>query len=505
MKAREHTLKDTLWRVLNDPEDRRYVWFHHFINTLILVSVFIVVWQEIGSPPERYLATINLVDQVILFIFFIEFCARLYVIRAFLPRAVRMSGFQRFKYWAWSKLKFVFSPWGFIDFIALLPMFTPLFPFLRSLRILRLLRLFRSFQFFRYASPLRTLTIAFRDNSLLFLVSMGFVVAATVLAALMFYLAEVRANPDVNNLGDTLWWSIVTVTTVGFGDITPITSGGKVIGAALMLAGMFIIAMFAGVISSTLVGHLLPLRVEQVRMSAISDHIIIAGWNEEVPMLLSEMLAEYEEDMPPIIVFATRERPDSLDEEYLYVHGDFRREREYDKVRLKFARAVVVVADGADGSQSPAMRDASTVLTVFTVRSTEEQLGEERTTKLHLVAEILDPENARHALVAGADEVIETTRLGSSILAHTACNAGVSSVISNLVEASRNNVYTADLPASLREGELMTFADVQDRAREQLGILVIGLVHEGDMELNPPGEHRVFMRDKMVYIGPRNL
>ncbi len=497
--------KASLWHVLNDQHDRRYVWFHHGINLLIVTSVSIVLWQELGAPPPEWRPFLERIDFVVLAIFGVEFLARLWVIRAFLPRAVRLSRREKFQYWAWSKLRFIFSPWGLIDFLALLPMFTPLFPWMRSLRILRLLRLFRSFQFFRYASPLRTLTLAFRDNSVLFLVSLGFVVQSIVVSALMFYLAEFKANPNVATFADTLWWSVVTITTVGFGDITPVTAGGKIIGAALMLSGIFTIALFAGVISSTLVGHLLPLRVEQVRMSSISDHIIIAGWSEQVPMLLGEMEREYGGEMPPVIVFSPRERPESLDPDYVFVQGDFRSERELDKVRTKFARVVLVIADEGHGEVSPAMRDASTVLTVFTVRSFERGLGAERTKPLHVVAEILDPENSQHATVAGADEVIETSRLGSSVLAHTAGNVGVASIITNLVQASKNNVYATHLPTSLREGELLTFEELQRRATEELAVLVIGVIHNDEMKLNPPPSHRVFAADKMVYIGARIL
>ncbi len=500
MKPSGTAPRSALWNILNNPEDVRYRWFHAFINFLIVVSVAIVLWDVLGSPTPEERRLVDIVDRVVLGIFMVEFLARLAVIRNWRPERVELTSLQVAKYWVVSRLKFIFSPWGFIDFLALLP----LFPFLRSLRILRLLRLLRSVQFFRFTSPMQTLSAAFRDNSVLFTVAMGFVVGSIVISALMFFLAEKQANPNVNNLSDTMWWAIVTVTTVGFGDITPVTSGGKVVGAFLMLAGMFIIAMFAGVISSTLVGNLLPLRMEQVRMSSIADHIVIAGWNEEIPMMIGEMEREYGAEMPPLIVFADRPRPDNLPEKYVYVQGDFRRELEYEKVRVKYAAGVVVVADDGTGSE-PAVRDASTVLTVFTIRSLEKKVDVRRTRPLHVVAEILDPENHAHAEVAGADEVIETSRIGSSLLAHTAGNPGVGQVISNLVLASRNNVYSAHLPGDFMEGRKMTFEELQDRGRDELGVLVIGIVHEGAMQLNPEAYTRVFANDLMVYIGPKSI
>jgi voltage-gated potassium channel Kch len=240
-------------------------------------------------------------------------------------------------------------------------------------------------------------------------------------------------------------------------------------------------------------------------MSSIADHVVIAGWNSEVPMILVEMEREYGADMPPVIVFAPRHRPEELDERFVFVQGDFRKEIEYDKVRLKYARTVVVVADDS-GESVPAVRDASTVLTVFTIRSFERKLGDvDRTRPIHIVAEILDTENYEHATVAGANEVIETSRLGSSLLAHTAGNPGVGTVITNLMLASRNNVYSAGLPAAFIEGRPLSFKELQQRARKDYEVLVIGVVHNEKMTLNPPPSHRIYAGDKMVYIGPKNL
>ncbi len=494
-------VRQRVWSVLNDPETGGYRWFHGVINALIITSVAIVIFEVAANPKGEVLEFIRTVDAVILTTFLIEFLGRLWVIRNWRPRAVKLSPLQQVRYWVVSRLRFVLSPWGLIDFVALLP----LFPFLRSLRILRLLRLARSVQFFRYANPVRTLTTAFRDNSLLFTVSTGFLVVSVALSAVMLFLAEYRVNENIDTLGDTLWWAIVTITTVGFGDITPVTTGGRVIASALMFSGMFIIAMFAGVISSTLVGHLLPLKMEQVRMSSIADQIIIAGWNARVPIMLKEMVAEYGADLPAIIVFAPRERPNELDERFIFVSGDFTHEREFDKVRLAYAKSVVVVASEVDGPDHPQKRDATTVLTVFTIRSFEKKIELERELPLHVVAEILESENVQHATVAGADEVIETSRLGSSLLAHTAGNPGVASVVTNLMLASRNNVYAGSLPSELVEGKLLKFEDVQQIARDEFGVLVVGTIHKGEMQLNPEPDSRVYAGDRIVYIGPRNL
>lgn len=489
------SLRDNAWHVLNDSSDPRFRLFHGIIYGLIVYSVAIVFVDlliYVGRPMPDF---VERSEDIILLTFALEYAARLWVIRGAVPRSIRLSRLGKLRYVITARLRFVFSVWGLIDAIALLS-------FARPLRALRLLRLLRSIEFFRYATPLRTLFLAFRENRILFAVASGFVVMCVVLSAVMLFLAEFGVNPQIDSIGDTLWWSVVTISTVGFGDITPTTGEGKIIGSALMFAGMFVIALFAGVVSSTLVGHLLPLRLEQVRMSSIADHIIIAGWNERVPMLLRELALEYSEGAPQVIIFAPGQRPEALDPEVLYVTGDFTKESEYDKVRLRFARSIVVTAGPGSNQGS---QDATTVLTIFTIRSLESRMEQERAIPLHVVAEILDPENYHHALVAGADEVIETARLGSSLLAHVAGNPGVGNALASLLMASRNNVYASQLPASFHKGQRMNFREMQRRAQDELGVLVLGIVHHDQLELNPNPDTEVYAGDQVVYIGSGRL
>lgn len=500
-------LRDDVWHILNDYKDQRHTVFQTFINVLIFLSVGLLLYETFMPPDaltleERHRRELfQLLDRFILGVFLIEYIGRLWVIRGWKPAEVRLTKMQTARYFILSRIKFILSPWGIIDGLALLP----IVPFLRSLRVLRLLRLFRSVKLFRYHSPLRVLAGAVRDNTLLFSVSFGVVAVNIVLSAVMFFFAEYGHNENVNDLGDTFWWAIVTISTVGFGDITPSTPGGRVIGAGLMFSGMFVIALFAGVISSTLVGHLIPLQMERVRMSSISDHIIIAGWNDNVPMLLEQLSSEYVKDPPDIIIFAPVDRPDILGPEYIFVHGDFTKEDEYDKVRIKFASTVIVISDTSRSSVNSSARDATSVLTIFTIRRLEHAFIEERYHPLHICAEILDPENVDHARIAGADEVLATALVGNSLLAHTATNPGIGSILSDLLLATRNNIYTSPMPNSMIEGELLTFQVLQDKLRLEHGVMLIGILHNEKLRLNPDGEQPVFLEDQIVYIGDHRL
>ncbi len=491
--------RDFLWGILNDPKDPFYIPFLSFITILILASVGLLFVETFSDLAPETVETFRVIDNVILTIFAFEFLARLWVIRNWRPTAVKLNAFGLARFWVISRLRFVLSPWGFIDFLALLP----IVPFLRSLRVLRLLRLFRSVRLFR-SGPINALLAAFASNSLLFAVAGTFVAMSVIINATMFFFAEYGHNAKIKEPADALWWSFVTITTVGYGDVFPITTGGRVIGAVLMISGLFVIALFAGVISSTLVDQLMPLRQEQVRMSSITDHIIIAGWNDGVPMLLRQLEDEYHGHLPTVIIFAPINRPEGLDPRYLFVHGDFTKEEEYEKVRLPWARTVVVVADSGSANRA-GTRDAATVLTIFTIRSLERQFTLERRVPLHICVEILYPENVPHATTAGADEVLATALVGNSLLAHTAVNPGVSPVLNILLLTARDNIYTSHIPVGIIQGKTLPFDDLQDELQINYKILLIGIVRAGEVILNPDRELPIVLNDQIIYIGDEVL
>lgn len=492
------TLRRHVWRILNDRDDPRYHWFLWTINVLIVGSFGMLVYEVLWDPAPEVVRWLHFADRTVLAIFLVEYIARLAVIRRWRPESVDLNAWETAKYFAGSRLRFMLSPWGLIDLVALLP----IFPFLRSLRILRLLRLFRSAEIMR---PVQGLFNAFRNNTLLFSVAFGFVATSIVLSATMLVFAEYGTNPGIDSMTDTLWWAIVTISTVGFGDITPQTAGGRLIGAALMISGMFFIAMLAGVISSTLVDHLLPLRNEQVRMSSTTDHVIILGWNDDVPMLLEQLDLEFGDDNPPVLVIAARDRPESLPSSIPYVEGDFTKESNLDKVRLEYARTVIAVADDMETGSRSQGRDATTILAVFTVRRREQRFEVERTDPLHVCAEVLDPENVEHALSAGADEVIPSSLLGYGVVAHSAGNPGVGDIISNLVLATRQNVYASEIPMRYIEGKTLPFRDFQDQFREDYRAMLLGYVRHGEFNINPAETTELRIGDELVYIADEEI
>ncbi len=169
-----------------------------------------------------------------------------------------------------------------VDIVAVLA----LFPELRGLRVLRLLRTTR---IFRYRNPFAIVMQTLEENGLLFGFAFSVLGVTTLLGGVSIYLIEAKQNPSIESVLDGIWWALVTITTVGFGDITPVTLLGRIVGGVLMVAGMFTLALFAGIVSSSLVSGMLSIREEQFRMSDYVNHIVVCGYDESTHLLLETL------------------------------------------------------------------------------------------------------------------------------------------------------------------------------------------------------------------------
>lgn len=492
-------LLDALRAAFHRPGTRTYRIVQGFIWTLIAVSVGFLLLELLlpeGSEPPW----LEPLDRAVLGVFVVEIALRLLSFRPSSLDLFRLSPGMRVRAHLLGRLRYALQPLMLFDILAV----SSLVPGLRGLRALRLLRLARTPTIFRYSSPFQGLQRAFQDNKLLFVFAFSVFGISVLLGGLSIYLLEVGENRSVSNLGDGLWWAIVTLTTVGFGDITPETVAGKVVGAVLMVAGMFNLALFAGIVGNTLLHAVLSIREEQFRMSGILDHLVICGYDPGARLLLDAILAEVDVERTPVVLFAEGERPGDLPPALMWVRGDPTKESELDKVRLTHAGSVIVV--GARDT-SPQNADANTILTVFTLRShlAKKTESEARQRPVYIVAEILDAENVDHARTAGADEVIETTRLGFALLAHSVTTPGSGAVMSRVVSAGAHSLFVGRLPEDVEDPS--SFGDLARRLKEERRGLLLGVRNPatGRDRLNPPDELPVTRGMLAIYLAEERV
>lgn len=158
-----------------------------------------------------------------------------------------------------SKMKFAGSKLGLIDLISILPFYLPfVFAFdLRVLRILRLFRLLRIFKLGRFSKSMKTIARILKETKSDLAITLLVALVLLILSSTLMFYIEHDSQPDkFANIGQALWWSVATLTTVGYGDVYPITSLGKFFGAIIAIIGIGIIALPTGIISSAFINGL---------------------------------------------------------------------------------------------------------------------------------------------------------------------------------------------------------------------------------------------------------
>jgi voltage-gated potassium channel len=163
----------------------------------------------------------------------------------------------RYKKGNLSYLKYIVSFYAIIDVLAILPVFLAVNAALKSLRVLRLVKTFRFFKLFRYSKSVQLLGKVFKKESGLLITVLVFSLLFIFISALMIYQYEHVSQPELfSNFFDAIWWSLSTLTTVGYGDIFPITTEGRIIAMVISFFGVAIVALPSGIIAAGLISEL---------------------------------------------------------------------------------------------------------------------------------------------------------------------------------------------------------------------------------------------------------
>ena len=239
-------------------------------------------------------------------------------------------------------------------------------------------------------------------------------------------------------------------------------------------------------------------------MSDYVNHIIVCGYDGSTHLMLDVLRAELNLGETRVVLFDDCERPREVPPEFLWVRGDPTKESELDKVRLAQAAAVIVTGQR---DASPQVADARTILVTFTVRSylhRNRQQVEGHLHPLYMVVEILDSENIGHARLAGADEVLETQRVGYSMIAHAVGYHGTAAAMSRVLLSGSHNIYVGLMP---QQAGPMTFGELLSRLElSKLGGLIIGLrTSRGEEVINPPKSYELELNEQLLYLAKEPL
>lgn len=214
---------------------------------LVRAADLLIMVLVILSVASVFVATFNLPFEVRKWLFFFEgFCTIVFTIE-YLLRTLA------------ARLRYVFSWMGIIDLLAILPFYLPMFFHgnLLALRVFRLLRILRLLKLNRYFESLTALGEVLKAKARELIASMFVVGIMLIVSSLFIYTVEHDAQPEAfANAFSGLWWAVATLTTVGYGDIYPVTVLGRFFGAIIALLGIGMVAIPTGIISSGLMEYM---------------------------------------------------------------------------------------------------------------------------------------------------------------------------------------------------------------------------------------------------------
>ncbi|MBX2832612.1 MAG: ion transporter [Rhodospirillales bacterium] len=212
---------------------------HLVLASAIIVNVVSVIFDSVAVLADHYYILFAAIEIVCTLIFTVEYLLRVWSA----PDDPRFVG-------RWARLRYMASPMALIDLLAILPIFLWLFTSV-DLRFIRIIRLLRLLKFTRYSTGLELMLMVFRQQLGIFGAASAALACMLIFSAGAIYMAEHEAQPSkFADLLDALYWSVITLATVGYGDVVPVTPFGKFLASVISLTGIGIVAVPAGILAS---------------------------------------------------------------------------------------------------------------------------------------------------------------------------------------------------------------------------------------------------------------
>jgi voltage-gated potassium channel len=329
----------------------------------------------------------------------------------------------------------------------------------------------------------------------------AFVAILVSLGGLGYFLTEALDDRTLlQHFGQGLWWALVTITTVGYGDVTPTTTAGRLVGSALMVGGLVSFSLVTATVASIFIERKFR-REKGLETVKETNHILILGWHYDGETLLDQLVRR----LPPTasVVLVNQLTPEKMDNirvkytehEPLFVWGDYSREEVLLRANVRFAYKAIILAGRQEG-ETAAEVDQRTLITALTLKSLHP--------KIKILAELLRPDNKSYLERAGAEQILIRGQYDSSILAGAIASPGLYQVLDSLLNAEGHTVWAVEVPSGFQGRPVK---DLADYLKEQYQALLIAVYSEGrplsmdDLLGDEPSAIDDFIRSKFAETG----
>ncbi len=471
-------------------ENNRYPYkryFDIFMMTLIFISVAILI-AEVKSDVDKNIEFFN--TYVISIIFFIEYILRFWISSSVTEIIInrsehstmlgrKFSLFKAIRKIIKVKLSFVFSIRAIIDLLAVLPFF-------HELRLLRLFVLFRVFKLFRYTTSFQTFISVLATKKFEFLILLMFSSIVISVSSVLIYVMEANnPNSPINTMFEAVYWSIVTISTVGYGDITPYTSEGRVVAMFVITAGIAVLAFTTSIVVSALTEKLDEIReiktIDDIRK--LKSFYLICGYENVAQEVAQQLKNSYTSiivlDEDPIrIENAKKDGLVALN----YDPGDT---QSYKRIGLDLDTQVKTVLCLRES-------DVENVYTILTLRSINKDVN--------IISLLMDDTNRNKLNFAGANEILYPKGLVGIISKELIGRP----VAFEVIHALRNDYYGVEIEEILVDNRMIentTYVSELNNTRYRIILLGIYKKNKKRFFFNPLGETILESGDYLLVIG----
>ena len=419
-------------------------WWDRMIIVLTVVAIGLLLTLEVAELSDGTAKQLEVVDVVLCGLFLADFLIRLRMARD-------------------DRLRFLRRNW--LDLLGAIPLVGPL----RTARRMRLVRILR---FARLAVLGRRLVRHYDLPVAPTQTFVNLVLATTLvwaLAAWSFFSFEDGVNESITGFGDALWWSMTTLSTVGYGDLYPVTDGGRVVAVGTMIFGVGVLGILAGTIATAFV-ELRERGRRGLGKARMKQHLLVLGWNPKARRAVEDFRADPRHAGRPVCIVADLPESPLPTADVSYVRGGPGHRETLERAGAGDAAVAIAFAEDPAAPRS----DPRTALAVLMLR----QLNPD----VLISAELVHSANREHLEAAGCDAVVDAGALASSLLVRAIQDLGVGELVEEMLSNTQGEVELYRAPCEAWAGRPYGEMATALLARR---VTVVGLLRSGIHRLAP--------------------
>ncbi len=457
------------FRNLLENDDYPYKkYFDYFMIFLILTSVVIII-EEVKTSIAKWLYYYDV--YFVTGVFIIEYLLRLWVYNdvhkiiiaeyeesLFLERPFDLR--RVLKDIAKKKLEYILSPLAIIDLLAILPSY-------RELRILRIFVLFRVFKLLRYSQNITHFFQVLASKKIELFTLLMLVAFTILVAGISIYVFEEHANPHINTLYDAFYWALVTISTVGYGDISPVTHEGRTITMIIILVGVGLISFATSIIVSAFSEKLNEIRENRIlhTVKKLDDFYVICGFTNMAKLVAKRFKREGVDfliiDSDPTVV------QEALNMGYLAICEDATQKEAFRHINLDNTKAVMTLTNS----------DMHNIYICLNVRSFSKEC--------FIISRAVDYTSHKKLKLAGANYIISPYTTAGFFAAKIIDEPIAIEAVNDILIARKNALCEQ---VEILKDSFLDGAQVGDIDFDRYKLILLGIVYKD--ELAPSEEFR---------------